>query len=429
MNYEEMLRTQEMGHSHREELSLGVFCKKLLDKKYRNVVLLKTELTENLAFCEGLKNDQQAGSAINHVGQMHYELHADSGGYYELELESGNILTLAQLIDTSPAVVTKPGFIDDVIRTLLDFTCLLHDRSIYQLCYSPQEIFLRKGEQTPMLLCHGSSFGSRTNFAELYKGYEQFVAPEVLTDHKVGEAQDVYALGRFIEWLFQNGDLPYEYKAVVKKATQDVPENRYASVADMKHDLEKKRNLKRSLFTFVAAVAAVLLCIFLYFELVPQSANIEFVEGAQKQQEAAADLSEEGFNPETELGLWDEVDSTLADDTLSVSERAQMDAYMRKAEDIFRKQYQREADRIISKVYSKEGMSLSENVFVAATNTMTDELKEAEQRLAGDAGISDEKAVRIAAEINEQLARDKQRNLNTKSGTHGVLHPKNITTE
>ena len=35
----------------------------------------------------------------------------------------------------------------------------------------------------------------------------------------------------------------------------------------------------------------------------------------------------------------------------------------------------------------------------------------------------------IAAEINEQLARDKQRNLNTKSGTHGVLHPKNITTE
>ena len=60
---------------------------------------------------------------------------------------------------------------------------------------------------------------------------------------------------------------------------------------------------------------------------------------------------------------------------------------------------------------------------------MTDELKEAEQRLASDAGISDEKAVRIAAEINEQLARDKQRNLNTKSGTHGVLHPKNITTE
>jgi hypothetical protein len=37
--------------------------------------------------------------------------------------------------------------------------------------------------------------------------------------------------------------------------------------------------------------------------------------------------------------------------------------------------------------------------------------------------------VRIAAEINEQLAREKQRNLNTKAGTHGVTRPQRSQSE
>ena len=422
-----MLRSQD-GASHREEMPIGVFSKKLLDRKYRNVVQLKPLLTESLVFSEGLKNDQRAASAVTHPAQLHYEILNDGKGGCELDLDAANIQTLAQLIDANPAVVAQPGFIDDTIRTLFDFTILLHERGIYHLCYAPQEIFVRKSDQLPMLLLHASHFVTMTVLAQVYTGFERFVAPEVLSDHVAGERQDVYALGRLIEWLFQHSDLPFEYKKVVSRATQTDPEQRYASVADMKQALQARRNMKRSAFTFGAAVAAVLLCVWLYFELVPQSADIEFVNVANKA-DAAAELPDSGFNPETELGLWEDVDSIDVNDTLTASERAQMDAYMKKAEEIFRRQYQREADRIISKVYTKEGMSLSENVFVASTNAMTDELKEMERKLAEDAGISDEKAVRIAAEINDQLAREKQRNLNTKAGTHGVTRPQRSQSE
>ena len=98
-------------------------------------------------------------------------------------------------------------------------------------------------------------------------------------------------------------------------------------------------------------------------------------------------------------------------DTLSYDERAQMEEYQRKAEDIFRRQYMREADKIISKIYSQQGMSLSENVFIASSNAMTDELTKLGKKLADDAGISVEKAMRIAAEVNDALTTEKENNL------------------
>ena len=408
-----MLNAQD-GATHRGQVLLGVYYKKLIDKKYRNVIELKPQLTNDLVFCEGLKTDQQRTSAITAAGQLHYVLHSDSSGIYELEMEQGNFVTFAQLIENNPAVVATPDYIDNTVRSLMVLTEHLHNDGILHLCYAPQNVFARKSDNSPLLLCHGSSFLAMFDVASLYQEVEHFVAPEVMTGGTADERSDVFALGRFIEWLFQHGDMPIEYKRVVQKATQEDPDKRFRSVADMHAALDRNRNTKRSVVAFVAALAVVLFCVWLYFEMVPQTEDIEFVEAAPREQ--TDDYLDEGFNPETELGLW--VDSV---DTLSDEERARMDEYMRKAEDIFRRQYRREADKIMSKVYTKEGMSLSENVFIASTNAMTEELIKAQQRLAGEAGITDDVAVKIASEINDQLAAEKQKNLQLngyQKGTH-----------
>jgi hypothetical protein len=227
------------------------------------------------------------------------------------------------------------------------------------------------------------------------------VAPEVLEEGEITEASDVYALARFIEWLYQNGDMPVEYKRIIAKATQEDPSKRYYSIADMRSALNKTRGMKRSAITFAAALAVVLLCMGLYFELMPQTDEIEFVEAAPKTD--TDDLLDQGFNEETELGLW--VDT----DTLTDAERAQMDEYLHKAEEIFRRQYTKEANRIMSKLYSKEGMSLSENTFIASSNAMTQELIQAQKKLAGEAGISDDVSVKIASEINDRLSAEMQK--------------------
>jgi uncharacterized protein YdaT len=90
-----------------------------------------------------------------------------------------------------------------------------------------------------------------------------------------------------------------------------------------------------------------------------------------------------------------------------LAERKMIDVYMKKAEDIYRKQFRTEADRILSKVYNNERMNASEKSFMASSNAMRDELIKVQNELAVHAGISDDRAGRIATEVIDQLTREK----------------------
>lgn len=403
MNYEEKLNQQEALKPHYEQMPIGMMCRKLIDKKYRYTLVPKQELAANPLLRGKLQADMEKGATVRSAAQLHYELREEEDGL-ELSLEQGNWQTLAVLVDNNPAIVAASGFIDNLLRALFDLAAELNGKGIYHLCYAPQDIMVRKSDRLPQLVCHGSSFLGSSMMQTLYEDYAQFVAPEVLNQSQADERSEVYSLGKLIEWLYSQGSMPIEYKSVVAKAVKEEPENRYATVAELKTALHKRRDLHRSVLTLGAAVILVLLCIGLYFELMPETYDVEYVEGTAKSK--MENIEETAFKNNAELGL--ESDSL---DTLTVEERAEMEAYMQKAEDIFRKQYKKEADRIMSKVYSKEGMSLSENAFIASSNAMTEQLTNAERRLAAEAGITEDKAVRIASEVNSALNKEKQEKL------------------
>jgi hypothetical protein len=408
MNYEEMLNAQDGVASHKEELPLGVFYKKKIDRKYRNVLELKPLLIDNIAFCEGLKKDQQVTAGFVSGQQLHYELHEDSSGVYELEVEQGNYQTFAQLIDATPSVLARQGFIERTIKRLIEVSAQWHEQGVFYLCYAPQNVFARKADNEPMLLCHGSSFAAMSDLTSLYEGFESFVAPEVIAHEGMDERSDVYSLGKFIEWIYEQGDMPYEYKKVVKKATMEDPEQRYLTMEAMRQALVRQKGLKRSVLSLAAALLLALLVVGLFFELMPKTTPVEFVEGVEK--EASEDYLDDGFNPETELGVWYE--GIDVDDTLQPEERKQLEDYQSKAEELFRKQFTREAERVLSKIYSKDRMGLSERSFIASNNAMASELLKTQGELAGKAGIPSDRADHIAAEIVEKLTREKQKGVN-----------------
>ena len=412
MNFEELLNSQDGVATHREELPWGVFYKKLIDKKYRNVLELKPELADNIVFCEGLKADHEHSQTIGGRLQLSYELHADSGGVYEIEIEQGNYQTFAQLIDSNPAVVAKSGFIDNAVKALCEATELLNSAGVYHLCFAPQTIFCRKADYAPMLLFHGSSFLSMTDMQSLFGGFEEFVAPEVLRGEGADERSDVYSLGKFIEWIYQHGDMPYEYKTVVARATQTDPLKRYGSVADMRSDLLRKRNLKQTCFSLVGALAIALLLVGAYFEFMPQTEHIEFVQGVEKE-DFGDEILDQGFNEETELGVWgSEID--VEQDTLLPEERKQMMDYQAKSEELFRKQFTKAADRVLKKIYSQDRMSLNEQTFVADNQAMAQELLKMQGEMAKKAGISDQRASDIAASVIEELQKQRGRQKSEK---------------
>jgi hypothetical protein len=105
------------------------------------------------------------------------------------------------------------------------------------------------------------------------------------------------------------------------------------------------------------------------------------------------------------------------DDTLTPTERKKIEEYNNKAEEIFRKQFAKKADKILSKVYNKERMSDTEKNFMASSSAMQGELEKAMSDLAGQAGLPEDKAGRIATEILDQLIVQKQKDLEKKNGS------------
>lgn len=397
MNFEEMLNAQEGTSLHREKMPLGVFCRRQLDGKFRYVIEVRPQLADSLLFVESFKQEQQwAATQQKNKYQLHYEWHADSGEQPLIVLAPGQYQSISNLLEANPAVVATRGFVDHVVASLFDALSLLHSQQVFQCCLAPQNVFVHKGDNSALLLSHGSFYGAMKE-PLIYEGYEDFVAPEVLAGQKADERSDVFALGRFIAFLFEQGSMPYEYKTLVKKATAANPAKRFKSLDSMKDALSRKRNARRSLLMLGASVIIALLAVFIYLDMVPQTASVEFVEPAKRT------TVEDILEGRSETGL------DLDGDSLMTPEEDAM--YQKKAEDIYRKRYQKAADEILSKVYNNERMSVSEKKFMAGSQSMAEELVKVQKKLAEEAGLPDGVAGRIGHEIVEKLTYEKQQQL------------------
>ena len=202
--------------------------------------------------------------------------------------------------------------------------------------------------------------------------------------------------------------MPFEYKRVVKKATQELPEDRYKSVAEMRTALKRLKGARGSAMMFLIAIVAALVIVGVYFGMTPEPQQIEYVKPAPKQ--STDDLLDDGFDPATELGV-------ISGDSLSklpAEQRKKMEEYQKKGEEIFRKQFEKEADRILSKVYDAEHMGASEKNFMASSQKVFAELMELQQKLSNEANISNEKGQLIATQIIDKITEAKKKTVQKK---------------
>ena len=411
MNYEEMLRAQENSGGIREAMPLGDFCRKQIDRKYKNVVELKPELTDSLVFAESLRRDQQTCLQVKDAHQLCYEMHEDSGGIYELELQSGNYQPLSQLLNENPAVVAERGFMDRFVESLMALTEKLHEMGVYHLCYAPQTILMRKSDNSPMLLCHGSSFLGLKDQQRFYAGFESTLAPEVLAGETVDGRSDIYGLGRLIEQLCVSGKLSYEYKGVVKKATAEDPDKRYSTIAEMRQALGKRRGMKRSLWLGLAATAVVALGVFLFFDLMPEASNVEFVDDnglvqktdpfSEEFDEPFVDDQDEYLDPEIKMYM----DSIGMDEMTDDEFHALADSVQQytRVEEIFRRRFEQQASSKLNKLYGNGNLGSSESDFIAHSNTTMQELIDYAKELSEQTGLPAEQANSLASQIISRM--------------------------
>lgn len=401
MNYEELLAARNEGKQHKMRQPVGGYYREQVDGKWRGMVDITPELNGNIAFSKGLQEECEKNKTLANNRQIHFTPVEENSEVRQLQLELGNYQTFEQLLADNPAIVAEKGFIDNLFNSLVDITEYLHQQGIRHVCYSPKTVFARKGDNSALLLSHGSFYLGMNDQREFYGDDAQYVAPEVLDHGTIDDRCDVYSIGRFLQSLFDHADLPIAYRKAIKKAVSESPEDRFNTLTDMQKAITTVRSSIRSAVTFVAALVIALLCIGIYFELFPETEPVDFVKPAPRT--ATDDLLDDGFDPE-ELGV------TSDGDSLVVDEATQRD-FEAKAEQIFRKKYEKEADRILSKIYNKQYMNSSEKKFLAESETTINELMKVQSDLGSDAGLSPERSQLIATEIIERITNQKKKEL------------------
>lgn len=400
MNYEELIASRRDGRLNKTRLPIGDYYRQQIDGKYRSVVDIAAELNSNIKFSEALKAECEQNASLTNQHILHFRPQTEGHDIVRLEMEQGQYQPLQQVLNDTPAIVAEPNFIEEFTRQLLETAAYLHEQGVFGVCYSPQTIFLRKGDNAVLLTHVGSHYLSMSDPQQIYHdGLEEFVAPEVMNKGAIDNRCDIYSIGRLLQKVFDQSDMPLELRKVVKRAVSESPEDRFNTPADMLATITRKRNTYRSFITGIIAVAIAGLVIALYFDMMPESTPVEFVKPVERQ--ATDDLLDDGFSPE-ELGVVTDGDSLVA------AERATQEEYQAKAEAIFRKRYTEAADKILSKIYNKDRMNASEKNFMSQSESTVDELMKAQQEIASESALDPAKSQLIATEIIERLTEQKK---------------------
>ena len=400
MNYEELLASRKDGKLNKTRLPIGDYYRQQIDGKYRSVVDIAPELNNNIKFCEALKKECEQNASLTNQHILHFRPQTEGKDIVRLEMEQGQYQPLKHVLNESPAIVAEPHFIEDFTRQLLEAVAYLHEQGVYGVCYSPETIFLRKGDNAVLLTHLGSNYLSMSNPSQLYYGgMEEFVAPEVMNNGTVDNRCDIYSVGRLLQRIFDQADMPLELRNVVKKAVSEAPEDRFNTPKDMLDSINRRRNTFRSLISGIIAVAIAGLVIALYFDMMPESNPVEFVKPAPRT--ATDDLIDDGYSPE-ELGVVSDGDSLV-----SVEQKSQ-EEYQAKAEAIFRKRYTAAADKILSKIYNKEHMNVTEKNFMSQSESTVAELMKAQEEIAAESALDPSRSQLIATEIIERLTEQKK---------------------
>ena len=398
MNFEELVSANEITQEKGIQLPYGCFVRKYSDKKYFHIVKLREDLLSDDSFTGGLETECRNLPTLNGEFQIRFVCMKSGSGAEILRLERGHYGVVSQMLNENPSLIAQKDWLKNVIKNTAAALQFLHSHHVWQVCLSPDCVFVSKGQQRVRLLSHGSYYLNMRNPSCLYMGeFADYVAPEVLSDAaSVDERCDVYSFGKFIKWLFRNTTVPYEYRKVIEKSTQTDAAERYASIEEMMGSMSSLSRRMDAVKKGVLALGVSLLIVVGYLELMPQTEVTEYV--APREKETFDDLLDKGFDEKTEFGA-------LVNDSdvqLSPEEIKQMKDFERKATAIFEKRYRSEATAILSKVYG-ETMNTDQKSFVTRMSAATEELLKKQVELANLSGLTPSQSQKIAAEIIEDV--------------------------
>ena len=193
---------------------------------------LKPEYAGDIRYQEALHKEFETGYRLEHPNLVRYISFDDNG--ILMEYVDGE--TLSQRLADNPEYFKNHKNADKLVHQLLAVLGYLHSHQVLHLDLKPDNILLTRINDDVKLVDLGFSYTDA--FADTRGHTNAFAAPEQLSTHlsPLSTNTDIYAFGKIL------GILPdhHIYNKVIARCTKERPEDRYQSVDEILHDINRK---------------------------------------------------------------------------------------------------------------------------------------------------------------------------------------------
>ena len=191
---------------------------------------LKPEYAGDIRYQEAFRKEFETGYRLEHPNLVRF-ISLDDNGIL-MEYVDGE--TLSQRLADDPEYFKNQKNADKLVRQLLEAVGYLHSHQVLHLDLKPDNIMLTRINDDVKLVDLGFSYTDA--FADTRGHTNAFATPEQLSGYKVDVRSDFYAFGKIL------GILPDHqiYNKVIARCTKEYPEDRYQSVDEILHDINRK---------------------------------------------------------------------------------------------------------------------------------------------------------------------------------------------
>ena len=215
---------------------------------------LKPEYANDIRYQEAFRKEFETGYRLEHPNLVRYVSQTRDG--ILMEYIDGE--TLTQRLAIQPEYFKNKKNTDKFVRQLLDVVGYLHSHQVLHLDLKPDNILLTRINDDLKLIDLGCCYTD--TFTDTTGRTNRFAAPEQFSSHLRGEAgveydvrTDIYAIGRILEFLPNH----YIYNKVIARCTAPDKADRYQSIEEILHEINRRRPY--SLYVAVSAFLVVAL--------------------------------------------------------------------------------------------------------------------------------------------------------------------------
>ena len=193
---------------------------------------LKSELRTNPQYVAALQKEFEIGYQLDHTHLVRYVSKTDDG--ILMDYVDGE--TLGQFAQHHPDYFRNRNNADRFLRQLLCVVGYLHSHQIVHLDLKPSNILITRIGYDVKLIDLGYSYADC--YTDTMGRTDKYAAPEQTAGTAKPDGRtDIYAIGRILQTL----PCAHYFNKVIKSCTEEKPDKRYQSIAELETAISRKR--------------------------------------------------------------------------------------------------------------------------------------------------------------------------------------------